>query len=80
MKTLIVIPCSGWKQEGGDNCLAWEREKSAIRGLPRDAADQLLKCRRQLARQFGYPEGDDLGGSRAAPAPLRVAAAHEYRD
>lgn len=73
MRTLIVIPCSGRKKEGGENGLAWGRDKSVIHRLPPTAAERLLECRREVAQTFGLAEGDDLGGARAAPVPLMPA-------
>lgn len=41
--------------------------------LPPAVAEGLLEWRRHLAQQFGFPEGEDLGSSRAAPVPLMPA-------
>lgn len=73
MRTLIVIPCSGRKEKGGENGLVWARDKSVIHRLPPTASERLLDCRRELAQKFGLAEGEDLGGARAGPVPLMPA-------
>jgi len=72
-KILIVVPCSGRKRPGGVADLAWSTKESAVAGLSAKGGGRLLAARSELARRFGYRDGEDLGGRSLAPVPLMPA-------
>jgi len=71
-QSLIVIPCSGRKRDGGDPAATWRTADSAVAHLSTASVDLLGRCRRELAPAFEYPSGHDLGSS-GAQAPLMPA-------
>ncbi len=51
----------------------WSQRESIAKCLSRGGVTRLLDARRQLARHFGEPEGEDLGSRQPAPVPLMPA-------
>jgi Peroxide stress protein YaaA len=70
---MVLIPCSSRKQGGGDAHLRWSPADSVVSRLSRASAQNLVNARRELARRFGYEEGEDLGGVMPASTPLMRA-------